>query len=154
MQYWLFKSEPNNFSITNLAQSPQQTTAWDGVRNYQARNFLRDQIKANDLALFYHSSCKQPGVVGTMTIVSAAYPDPSAFIADSSYYDPQSCVTKPRWYLVKVKLHTIFAQPVLLTVIKQQVQLRNMLLVRPGNRLSIMPVTAAEWQVIMALAIQ
>ncbi|OGT65341.1 MAG: EVE domain-containing protein, partial [Gammaproteobacteria bacterium RIFCSPLOWO2_02_47_7] len=103
MNYWLMKSEPDVFSIDDLKNRPKQTEPWDGVRNYQARNMLRDDMKKDDLALFYHSSCEVPGIVGIMEIVKEGYPDPTAFIPKHKYYDPKSKPEKPTWYLVDVK---------------------------------------------------
>lgn len=150
MSYWLFKSEPSNFSIDDLARN--KITSWDGVRNYQARNFLRDQVQLGDFAFFYHSSCKTPGIVGTMEIIKAGYPDLSALNIDSPYYDPKSSADNCRWFMVDVRLCNKFAAAITLELIKQQPKLSNMILLRPGNRLSIMPVTLKEWNTIISLA--
>ena len=112
-RYWLFKSEPSAFSIEHLMKSPQKTAPWDGVRNYQARNFLRDDVQAGDLVLFYHSSEEPLGVFGTMEILRAAYPDPSQFDSQSQYYDSGSSRDNPRWVVVDVRLRKKFARPVL-----------------------------------------
>lgn len=137
MAYWLMKSEPDVFSIENLIQSPEQTTGWDGVRNFQARNMLRDQIKAGDRVFFYHSNCKPPGIVGIMEVTRAGYPDLS---------DP---LDKPYWYMVDVRFEKKLKRMITLNDIKQNPGLSNMPLVRKGNRLSVMPVTSDEWQIIL-----
>jgi predicted RNA-binding protein with PUA-like domain len=145
------KSEPDVFGIDDLAACPRRTEHWDGVRNYQARNFMRAMQKG-DLAFFYHSSCAQPGVVGIVEIARAAYPDDSAWNPKSPYYDPKSPANNPRWFMVDVKLKQKLARPVTLETIKATPALRQMRLVQRGNRLSILPVTAREWQAILALA--
>lgn len=152
MSYWLFKSEPSNFSIADLSTATAQTTVWDGVRNYQARNFLRDQVACGDYVFFYHSSCKNPGIVGIMQVVKSAYHDLSAYDLNSPYYDTNSTPANCTWYAVDVQLQRQFDVPISLSLLKQQPGLRNMLLVKPGNRLSIMPVTQLEWDTILALA--
>ncbi|HVE44511.1 MAG TPA: EVE domain-containing protein [Gammaproteobacteria bacterium] len=152
MQYWLFKSEPQTFSINDLRNRPRQTEHWDGVRNYQARNFIRDKMTVGDLGFFYHSSCDMPGIVGVIEVVSQPYPDHTAFDPDSKYYDPLSTPEKPRWWMVDVKWVEMFPQIITLHQIKQQPALQMMPLVRKGSRLSIMPVTASEWQVILECA--
>lgn len=151
MPFWLMKSEPDVFGIDDLAACPRRTEHWDGVRNYQARNFMRAMQKG-DLAFFYHSSCAQPGVVGIVEIARAAYPDDSAWNPKSPYYDPKSPANNPRWFMVDVKLKQKLARPVTLETIKATPALRQMRLVQRGNRLSILPVTAREWQAILALA--
>lgn len=150
-QYWLFKSEPDAFSVDDLAAEPRKTASWDGIRNYQVRNMIRDDMKKGDLAFFYHSSCKQPGVVGVMEIVKTAYPDHTAFDPESQYYDPKSDPDDPRWLMVDVKLKKKFKRLIPLAELKQQAKLKNMKLLARGNRLSIMPVTTKEWQYIMAM---
>ncbi len=150
-RYWLMKSEPSCFSIEDLAMRPQQTEAWDGVRNYQARNFLCSMQKG-DLAFFYHSSCPTPGIVGFTKIVKSAYPDKTAFQVADHHYDPKSMVTKPRWYAVDVQLIKIFKSIISLEQLKKQPSLKNMRLLQKGNRLSVMPLTQIEWQTIMASA--
>lgn len=154
MKYWLLKSEPETFSIDDLAKLPNQTGPWDGVRNYQARNMLRDEMKIGDLAFFYHSSCEIPAIVGTVTIVSQGYPDDSAFNTKSRYYDPDSHPNQPRWYCVDVKLLKKFDQPITLASLRLDPALKDMVLLRKGNRLSVTPVTAAEWNTICRRAIQ
>lgn len=150
--YWLLKSEPNVFGIDDLRRLPTQTEGWDGVRNYQARNFLRDQMQVGDLGYFYHSNCKEPGIVGIVEIVSAGYPDAMAFDPTSRYYDAKSTPAHPRWYQVDVKFKQKFSRTLTLTELKQQPELKNMPLVCKGNRLSVMPVTPEEWKVILQLA--
>lgn len=151
MNYWLMKSEPEAFSIDDLANRPQQTEPWDGVRNYQARNMMRDQMKLGDLAFFYHSNCNPPGIVGIVEIVKEAYPDFSAFEADSKYYDPASKPDNPRWFMVEVKFRRKFSRIISLNELKQQAGLAGMQLLKKGNRLSIMPVSAEQWSMIVAL---
>lgn len=150
MPYWLMKSEPNCFSIDDLAQRPQQTEPWDGVRNYQARNFLR-AMQYGDLAFFYHSSCAHPGIMGLMKIVRTAYPDDTAFDPMNPHYDPNSSHQPPRWFCVDVKLIEKWSTPISLVNLKKQSKLANMTLLKKGNRLSIMPVTEQEWQTILSL---
>lgn len=145
------KSEPDVFGVRHLKARPGRTERWDGVRNYQARNFLR-AMKNGDLAFFYHSSCAEPGVYGIVQIVRAAYPDPSAFDPTSEYYDPKSSPDSPRWFMVDVRLKRELAQPVLLENIRGAPTLKAMRLVQRGNRLSVMPVAASEWKTILKLA--
>lgn len=153
-RYWLFKSEPDTFSINHLAKKPKQTEHWDGVRNYQVRNMLRDAIKVGDQAFFYHSSCKVPGIAGTIAIVKNGYPDPSALHPESPYYDPRSSQDNPRWFMVDVKLVEIFPQIIALEQIKQHPPLENMAVCQRGSRLSITPVTKAEWRYLNKLALK
>lgn len=148
---WLFKSEPETFSIDALATRPKQTEHWDGVRNYQARNMLRDDIKKGDLGFFYHSSCTPPGIAGIVEVVKSGYPDFFAWDPRSNYFDPKSTPENPRWYMVDVKLVRKFPRLITLDEIKQQPKLRDMLILRKGNRLSITPVTKNEWDVILRL---
>lgn len=150
MKYWLFKTEPGEFSIEDLANCPGQTTRWDGIRNYQARNFLRDQTAINDRVLFYHSSCKPTAVVGVATIVSAPYPDPAQFDKKSPYFDAKTTQDSPRWYSVDIKLEQIFSCPVELEQIKSETRLAQMVLLKRG-RLSIQPVAPAEFKLIVKL---
>ena len=152
MQYWLMKSEPDVFSIDHLRQRPRKTEHWDGIRNYQARNFMRDQMKVGDLAFFYHSNCDEPGVVGIMEIVSSAYPDHTAFDSKQKYFDADSTPENPRWLMVDVRFKKKFKQAVTLQAIKAQKRLSNMRLVQRGNRLSILPVTSGEWKMILNMA--
>lgn len=151
MRYWLFKSEPTTFSIDDLAKKPKQTEHWDGVRNYQARNFLRDEVKVGDEAFFYHSSCQPPGIAGIVKIVKAGYPDPSARDPLSHYFDPKSTVKQPIWYMVDVKLLQKFKHYISLDEIKQHPKLDEMIILRRGNRLSITPVTESQWKVLLRL---
>jgi len=148
--FWLMKSEPETFGLDKLVTLPDQTTMWDGVRNYQARNMLRDDMRCGDLAFFYHSNCRVPGIVGIVKIVREAYPDPTAHRPESPNYDPTSKPEKPRWYVVEVKLVRALARTITLTELKADPLLAEMALVRRGNRLSIMPVSAAQWQHILA----
>lgn len=151
MQYWLMKSEPSVFSIDDLARRPRRTDHWEGVRNYQARNFLRSMRKG-DQVLFYHSSCAEPGVVGVAEIVREAYPDSTAFDPESAYYDPKSDPENPRWVMVDVRYRRKFAHTVTLKALKAQSRLRDMRLLQRGNRLSVMPVTKQQWSVIEKMA--
>lgn len=149
MSYWVMKSEPSVYGIDNLAAQPLQTDHWEGVRNYQARNMLRDRMRPGDLALFYHSNCPQPGVVGIMQIVRGGYPDHTAFNPESRYFDPKSDPDRPRWYMVDVRFERRLARTIPLAELKVNPALADMLLVRRGNRLSIMPATPAQWQAIL-----
>jgi predicted RNA-binding protein with PUA-like domain len=151
MRYWLFKSEPQCFSIDALSRCSKQTTHWDGVRNYQARNMLRDEIKKGDHVLFYHSNCTPPGIAGIAEVVREAYPDFTARDLDSDHYDPKSTIENPRWYMVNIKLIRKFPRLISLEEIKMHPALKKMVIVRKGNRLSITPVTADEWKVITGL---
>ncbi len=149
-QYWLFKSEPDVYSIDQLAAEKQQITRWDGIRNYQARNFLRDQVKVGDKVFFYHSRCKVPGIIGITEVVKAAYPDPAQFDPKHNYYDSKATLDKPRWYAVDVKLVEKFPDVIPLQLLKQQPPLENMVLLKQG-RLSIQPVAPEEWKFILKL---
>ncbi len=151
MNYWLMKSEPNTFSIDDLKNRPQQTEPWDGVRNYQARNFMRDEMRLGDQVFFYHSNCPLPGIVGVMEVARESYPDPTAFDPDSAYFDPKSSPAKPRWFLVDVRYvrHTRRVLP--LAELKEHEPLENMVILRKGNRLSITPVTRQQWDYILGL---
>jgi predicted RNA-binding protein with PUA-like domain len=150
MKFWLMKSEPGAFSIDDLAHSPRQITFWEGVRNYQVRNMLRDEMQVDNQAFFYHSNCAVPGIVGIVKIVKAASPDLSAFDPTSHYYDAKNNSHLPRWYGVKIKLVRKFPQLISLAELRQQPALSDMLLLRKGNRLSITPVTSEEWHCILA----
>ena len=154
MKYWLFKSEPDAFSIDALAAAPRRTSHWDGVRNFQARNMMRDGMKRGDLGFFYHSSCAEPGIVGIVKVVREGYPDHTAFDAGSKYFDADSDPSSPRWFMVDVQLVRRFAQPVTLERLRRHAEgkLKDMLVLRRGNRLSITPVTEQEWKFINALA--
>jgi predicted RNA-binding protein with PUA-like domain len=150
--YWVFKSEPSVFSIDDLLNSSNQTTFWDGVRNYQARNFLRDNIKLDDLVLFYHSNAKEyTGIVGLCKVVKEGYPDPSQFNPQSKYYDPTSKIDNPTWYCVDIKFLEKFPKVLTLDEIKNNQILSNMKIVQKGNRLSVTPVTKEEFEEIMKI---
>ncbi len=151
MHYWLMKSEPDVFGIDDLAVRPKQTEHWDGVRNYQARNMLRDQMQIGDQLFFYHSNCKEPGIVGIAEVVRAGYPDHTAFNPDGKYYDPKSDPANPRWYMVDVRFVRKLGRTITLDELKQHPELAEMSLVRRGNRLSVMPVSAQQWRTILAL---
>ena len=153
MNHWLLKSEPSTFSIDDLAAKPKRTTAWDGVRNYQARNMLRDSIKKGDSAFFYHSSCEVPGIAGIVTVVKEGYPDETAFDPKHHHYDADSRPTDPRWYVIDVKLTRKFANVITLDTLKKHggKALADMILLRRGNRLSVMPVSKKEWDFILEL---
>ena len=148
MRYWLMKSEPDEFSIDDLAKARKQTTPWFGVRNYQARNFMRDQMKVGDGVLFYHSSCPEPGIAGIARVASKAYPDASQFDKKSDYYDAKSKRDEPRWMNVDVKLVSK-TRLMPLEEMRSYPELSGMRTLRPGNRLSITPVTPAEWNYIV-----
>lgn len=150
-KYWLFKSEPKAFSIEDLKNSKNQTTFWDGVRNYQARNFLRDEIKKGDLVIFYHSNCEPPAAVGICEVVKEGYPDFTAFDPDSKHYDPKSEPQNPIWFMVDIKLIKEFSKPVSLSEIKSNKKLKNMKLVQRGNRLSVLPITKDEFDEIVKM---
>jgi len=151
MNYWLMKSEPSTFGIDDLKNRPQQTEPWDGVRNYQARNFMRDGMKKGDRVFFYHSNCAEPGIVGIMTVASEPYPDPTAFDPEDDHYDPKSDPDNPRWYLVDVKYKRKLKRTITLQELKQHEALAGMKLLQKGNRLSIMPVTKEQWDYILDL---
>jgi predicted RNA-binding protein with PUA-like domain len=147
--YWLIKSEPDAYSIDDLARDG--TEPWDGIRNYQARNFMRDEMKMGDRALFYHSSCKVPAVVGIAQIASAAYPDPTQFDAKSKYYDPKSEEDDPRWLLVDIAFERKTRRPIPLTELKEHPGLADFRLTMRGNRLSIFPVDKPHWDIVLSL---
>jgi len=151
VKYWLMKSEPSTFSIDDLRRRPGKTEHWDGVRNYQARNFMRDAMRPNDLAFFYHSSCDIPGIAGIMEIARAAYPDFTAWDPKSRYRDSNSTPDKPIWYMVDVRFKRKLARVIPLAELKANRALKDMLLLRRGTRLSIQPVTAREWNAILAM---
>jgi len=152
MGYWLFKSEPDTFSIDDLKSRGAKGEPWDGVRNYQARNMLRDEVKKGDLVFFYHSNTDVPGIVGIAEVIKPAFPDPSQFNPESDYFDPKATPENPRWFCPQVKFHSKFKGTISLDQLKQIPALADMALVRKGNRLSIMPVSADQWQFIMGLA--
>ena len=144
MRYWLMKSEPSEFSIDDLAKAPKRSTAWFGVRNYQARNFMRDQMTVGDLAFFYHSSCPEPGIAGIVRVSKPAYPDESQFDRKSPYYDPEATRKAPRWLNVEVTL-VEKTRLVPLAELREQPQLEGMRVLQRANRLSITPVDPREW---------
>jgi predicted RNA-binding protein with PUA-like domain len=149
MNYWLFKSEPDAFSIDDLANMPKQTEHWDGIRNYQARNFLRDQVKLGDLVFIYHSSCKDVGIVGLAEVVKGGYVDHTQFDPEAKYYDPKSTADKPRWYMVDIQFKQKFSKILPLKTIKSMDDIREIGLVKKGHRLSIMPVLQTEFDTLL-----
>jgi predicted RNA-binding protein with PUA-like domain len=153
MRYWLMKTEPASFSVEDLATAPRRTTAWDGVRNYQARNMLRDELKTGDQAFLYYSSTEVPGIVAIMQIVREGYPDPTAFDRKHHHYDPGSDPQKPRWYMVDVQLKRRLARTISLEELRAHAgkELKGMVLLRPGNRLSVSPVEEKHWKYILSL---
>lgn len=146
--HWLMKSEPDECSVGDVLNMPQQTVAWFGVRNYQARNFMRDAMRIGDLVLFYHSSCPQPGIAGIARVVSTPHPDPTQFDPKSPYYDPKSRPDNPRWSLVDVQVIRK-TRLIGLDELRAHPELADMTVLRKGNRLSITPVTAGEWHFIV-----
>ncbi|WP_199100384.1 EVE domain-containing protein [Dyella sp. ASV21] len=148
-QYWLMKSEPDAFSIDDLKRKGQEP--WDGVRNYQARNFMRDGMRVGDKVFFYHSNCAEPGIVGIAEVATDAYPDPSQFDPKSNYFDAASSRDNPRWMLVEVKFVKKLKHTITLKALQAEPALADMPLVRKGNRLSVMPVGAAEWRHILTM---
>ena len=150
-RYWLFKSEPSVFSFEDLKASPARTTRWDGVRNYQARNLLRDEVQRGDDVLFYHSSRDPPAVVGIARVVREAYPDPTQFEARSPHFDPASKREAPRWLAVDIGYEKALAKPVTLPELRATASLAELPLLRRGNRLSIQPVSPQAWRIILAL---
>jgi predicted RNA-binding protein with PUA-like domain len=152
MAYWLMKSEPDAFSIDDLAKRPQQTEPWNGVRNYQVRNMFRDRFAPGDQAFFYHSSCPEPGIYGLMKVVSRAYPDPTQFDPKSDYYDAASKPEEPRWLLVDVKFERKLGRPILLSELREhESKLKGLVILQKGTRLSVTPVTPAHWKAILKL---
>ena len=147
-QFWLFKSEPISFSIDDLARSPGKKTSWEGVRNYQARNFLRT-MNRGDQGLFYHSNADPPAIVGVVEIIKPAYPDLYAFDKKSRYFDPKSTKDSPTWFMVDIRLLRTFIQPLSLDVLRKVRGLEGMELLRKGSRLSVQPVREQEWKIIM-----
>ncbi|HEX5464319.1 MAG TPA: EVE domain-containing protein [Burkholderiales bacterium] len=150
MRYWLMKSEPSEFSIDDLAKEPRKTVGWWGVRNYQARNFMRDDMRLHDQAFFYHSSCPEPGIAGIVEVIKPAYPDPTQFDPKSEYYDAAATPDKPRWLNVDVKL-VKKTRLVPLAELRAQRELAGMRILQRGNRLSITPVEPDEWKFIAKL---
>lgn len=151
MNYWLMKSEPGEFGIDDLMNRPKQTEHWDGVRNYQARNMMRDEMKRGDQVFFYHSNCATPGIVGIMEIAREGYPDFTAFDPKDKHFDPKSDHDNPRWMMVDVKFVRKLSRTISLQELKREKSLGEMALVRRGNRLSIMPVTPQQWNTILAM---
>lgn len=152
MPYWLMKSEPDVYGIDHLKAQPKKTDHWDGIRNYQARNFMRDDMKKGDLVFFYHSNCKEPGIVGIMEVVREAYPDHTAFDASSKYFDAKSDPDNPRWVMVDVCYKRKLKRLISLKELKANAhRLGDFRLLKKGNRLSIMPVTKKQWDTILEL---
>jgi predicted RNA-binding protein with PUA-like domain len=153
MNHWLLKSEPDSFSIDDLAAKPKQTTAWDGVRNYQARNMLRDSMKKGDTAFFYYSSCEVPGIAGIVRVVKEGYPDKTAFDSKDDHYDAESDPKRPRWFVVDVKLVRKLKRLITLDELRRHAsdELSEMRLLQRGNRLSVTPVSQLEWEFILTL---
>jgi predicted RNA-binding protein with PUA-like domain len=147
LRYWLMKSEPSEFSVDDLAAAPGKTTAWFGVRNYQARNFMRDQMRVGDKAFFYHSNCEEPGIAGIAEVCKLAYPDATQYDRKSKYYDPKATSQNPRWFNVDVrlirKIHLVSIKK-----LRSHRELENMRVLQKGNRLSITPVDPREWEFI------
>jgi predicted RNA-binding protein with PUA-like domain len=153
MNYWLFKTEPDTFGVTDLEKSPRRTSGWDGVRNYQARNLLRDDVKVGDEVFIYHSSCAEPAIAGIARVVRAAYPDLTALDPKHVHYDAGSKPDAPRWYMVDVQLQRILKPPILLGDLRTHAmkKLRGMVLLQRGSRLSVMPVSSEHWRFILTL---
>ena len=151
MNYWLMKSEPASFSIDDLARAPRRTTVWDGVRNFQVRNMLRDRISKGDLAFLYHSGDSAPGIAGIMKVSCNGYVDTSAFDPQDHHFDPRSTPQNPLWYCVNVSLVQRFKRTITLSELRRHTALKDMLILRRGNRLSITPVSAKHWQYILKL---
>ncbi len=150
-RYWLFKSEPEVFSFLDLLKAPRKTTIWDGVRNYQARNLIRDDIRKGDGILFYHSNAEPPAVVGVAEVVREGYPDSTAFDPKSEHFDPKSKPDNPTWYMVDIRAVRALPRPVPLAELRDTRGLENMVLLNK-SRLSVQPVTAAEWEIIVRIA--
>lgn len=151
MKYWLFKSEPDDFSFDDLIRTQEQGEIWDGIRNYQARNFLRDEVSVGDGVLFYHSSCKVPAVIGIAEVIETQISDPSAFDRNSKYFDEKSTEDNPRWITVKIKANKALKQEITLKQMKADTHLAEMHLVDKGGRLSIQPVRKNEWDYILKI---
>jgi len=151
-RYWLMKSEPSCFSLDDLEKSPAGTAAWDGVRNFQARNLLRDQLKVGDGVLFYHSSCAEPAIVGLAEVLRDGYPDHTARDPGSEHFDPRATPDKPIWYMVDIKFLARLPHPLTRAMLRTHPVLAGMMLLQRGSRLSVQPVTADEWRAVMALA--
>lgn len=151
MKYWLMKSEPSEFSIDDLKKMPKQTEHWDGVRNYQARNFMRDEMKKGDQVFFYHSNCAEPGIVGIAEVVREGYPDFTAWDPKDKHYDPKTDPDNPRWMMVDIKFVRKFDTTITLEALKDNPALEDMRLIQRGNRLSVMPVEKTEWKAILKM---
>jgi predicted RNA-binding protein with PUA-like domain len=151
-RFWLMKSEPTCFSLDDLEGSPQGISTWDGVRNFQARNLLRDEIKPGDGVLFYHSSCATPAIVGLAEVVRGGYPDHTAWNPHSDHYDPKSSPANPVWYMVDVKFRVRLTHPLTRDDLRRHPVLQGMMVLQRGSRLSVQPVTAEEWRTVLALA--
>jgi predicted RNA-binding protein with PUA-like domain len=153
MQHWLFKTEPATFGIDDLQSAPRKATSWDGVRNYQARNFIRDQISKGDDAFLYHSSCELPGIVAIVRVTRAAYPDPSAFNRRDPHYDAASSKQSPRWFAFEIQLKRRLKRVITLTELQAHAhrELATMMILRAGNRLSVTPIEDAHWRFILSL---
>ena len=151
MNHWLMKSEPDVFGIDDLKAMPNKTDHWDGVRNYQARNMMRDQMKKGDKVFFYHSNTAEPGIVGIAKVVREGYPDFTAFDPDAKYFDPKSDPDKPRWYMVDIQYVRRLKRVITLAELKAHPELEDFPLVRKGNRLSVMPVTREQWDIVLGL---
>ena len=152
MNYWLFKSEPDAFSISDLKATKGKKDHWDGIRNYQARNLMRDQMVKGDLGFFYHSSCKVPGIVGIVEVVKEAYPDHTSWDPEAKYYDPKSSPDNPRWVMIDVKFRQEFKEIISLEQLRTVPKLEGMALLQKGSRLSIQPVTKAHWNTIVKMS--
>ena len=152
MRYWLMKSEPDVFSLTDLKNRPNQTACWEGVRNYQARNFMRDDMQVGDRILYYHSNCAEPGIVGLAEVARKAYPDHFARDPESHYYDPKASEEDPRWFMVDVRFRAEFPQTITLKQLKDDEALKEMKVVQRGQRLSVQPVTETEYHHVCDLA--
>jgi predicted RNA-binding protein with PUA-like domain len=154
VNYWLFKSEPDTFGVDHLARAKNSTTAWDGVRNYQVRNMLRDSMRKGDQGFFYHSSCAEPGIAGIIRIMRAGYPEVAALDPKHHYFDPDSDPDAPRWYSVDVRLERRIDPPISLEELRKHARgaLSELTILRRGNRLSITPVTRDQWRFILSLA--
>ena len=149
MNYWIFKTEPDAFSIEDLASRKQKGEMWDGVRNYQARNMLRDLVQKGDWVIIYHSSCKVPAAAGLAVVIESGYPDPAQFNPEEKYYDPKSQPDNPRWYAVTIKHAETFASPLSLKAMKTFSELQDMKLLQKGNRLSIIPIDKKHFDAIV-----
>lgn len=153
MKYWLIKSEPETFSIDDLKAAPGRRTCWDGVRNYQARNFMRDEMKRGDLIFFYHSNCPEPGIAGIAKVVKEGYPDHTAFDPNDDHFDPKSDPEQPIWYMVDVQLQRKLKRLIPLAELRKysDAALRDFALLRRGNRLSVLPVSVEHWHFILGI---